>query len=99
MDVCPGVSIEEKQITNSTLSINYVHPNPATKQVVINYSINEHAFLCISNSLGMKVSQHSISPSNETEITIDISSLAKGVYILCLRSNIHTSNMVKLLIH
>ncbi|MCX6285145.1 MAG: T9SS type A sorting domain-containing protein, partial [Bacteroidetes bacterium] len=61
-----------------------LYPNPASKIVTVNTGMNEHSVISIYNMQGQLLLQQQ---AKQGKTDIDISELAKGVYILRLYSN------------
>jgi len=61
-----------------------VFPNPANNKITIsfNMNLNSHAVLSIYNSIGAQVKSISLSKLNDQKVTLDISELSKGIYMM-----------------
>ena len=70
-----------------TTDINFsVFPNPANSQLNLTFNnLKENGTISITNTLGQKVSDQEVK-QNTHSVTIDVSKLATGVYVLELRS-------------
>ena len=70
---------------NTDINFN-VFPNPATTQLNLSFdNLKENGTISIINTLGQKVSEEQVKQNTES-VTIDVSKLATGVYVLELRS-------------
>lgn len=87
-----GISINEYPEKNKHL-LN-IYPNPAYEKVTVKTDIAEHATISIYGLQGHILLQQQI---KQGETDIDISKLAKGVYVLRLNSNDNTevSRLIK----
>jgi ELWxxDGT repeat protein len=75
-----------------------IAPNPAADNVTINIADNNNnATLTISNLIGQKVYEQAIQGNNTQAITINLSNLSRGSYIVNLRGN-NTSETQKLIL-
>lgn len=72
---------------NATVSVEAIindkditlHPNPTTKELILNYSGDETIFATIIDAMGRRLQQTSIRKGSNT---IDVSVLQSGVYFL-----------------
>ena len=74
-----------------------VFPNPAADVLyVTGYTLYDKSVITIYNALGQKMQSHQLSTDNE-QLTIDISSLAPGMYkvVLINQSDVSTGTFVK----
>ncbi|MGZ4089660.1 MAG: T9SS type A sorting domain-containing protein, partial [Bacteroidia bacterium] len=85
---CIGTSVAAINNTSASLS---VYPNPASNMVSVNVSnVNETAFVEVYNAIGQVViSAKDISGSS---MELNVSALAKGVYVVKLTSGKEVSN-------
>jgi hypothetical protein len=85
VNVCSG----EPELTNG-LRLN-VYPNPAKSMIRIKFAVPlpEGSIIYIFDLMGRKVMEKSFNRGNvKSEITVDVSSLQKGLYIVKLISGI-----------
>jgi uncharacterized delta-60 repeat protein len=66
----------------------HIYPNPATDRLMVSLPVRwseKNLILCITNTLGQTVLQKPV--SNLREVSIDVSGLSKGYYVLSVRHN------------
>jgi len=78
-----GSSVTNDHSENNKHLLN-PYPNPASEKVTVNTDLPEHSVISIYNLQGQLLLQQPVQPG---KTDIDISDLAKGVYILRLYSN------------
>ncbi|PCH98812.1 MAG: hypothetical protein COB85_01005 [Bacteroidetes bacterium] len=87
-DISVATGIEEKALLETSL----LYPNPAVNKLTMTTQgkITDNTLVCIYDRMGKLLKQMLVSPSSYSEISIDISELAEGIYVLQLLSEEQT---------
>jgi len=90
------VGLNEYTINSDNIKSNRIYPNPAKKEVSVDYYVPKNNMVTITvidtngktliNTGSEQLDEGSYSSS------IDVSELAKGIYIVCVNNGIYTSN-------
>ncbi len=81
--------VKDVGISENTLSNTRIYPNPFNKELTIEFNKNETAKISIFNTVGQLVTPISVvsaSNNNKQIITINASSLEKGIYFIQLKT-------------